>query len=173
MLFMTVDRQDITLPVADWFDNSSLWGLFEEAKAGKSANILFDISGKSGRHYQDILKVVNRCNLDALDFLALDLLEKNGTGATLQSRDLLAPIRSLYIVIEELHKAVDSLWCMSNRRENSANLLEAFENSKIDNDVDLDYYETEGLFVILKALLWAMTDALTNNKVFLYVQWTA
>ena len=52
-------------------------------------------------------------------------------------------------------------------------MREAFEKSEIYHHVDLDSYEEEGLFIILKSLLIVMTDALANNKVFVYIKWTA
>jgi len=48
----------------------------------------------------------------------------------------------------------------------------AFNNSEVYNNVELDSYEEEGLFIILKSLLSVMTDALVNNKVFIYIQFT-
>ena len=173
ILIMTAERKDITLPIIDWLDNDNgIWRLFEDAKEGRSSNTFY-ISGKSGRHHQDILKVTNRCNLNALNFLDLDILAADGTGTILQSTDLLAPIRCLTIVVEELLKATDSLYCLPVGQESSTDsMLKAWENSEIDNDVDLDYYEEEGLFVILKALLLSTNDALVNNKVFIYMQWT-
>ena len=57
-------------------------------------------------------------------------------------------------------------------------MREAFEKSKVCHNVNLDdynidsYYQ-EGLFIILKSLLLVMTDALVNNKVFVYIMWTA
>jgi len=173
MLFMTADRKDITLPIVDWLDNSGIWQLFEDSKAGRTQNTLFDISGKYGLHHHDILGVINRRNLNDLDFLDLDILTTDGTGTILQNVELFAPIRSLTIVIEELLSTVDSLYCLPGGEENNRdNMLKAFENSELENDIDLDYYGEEGLFVIIKALLWAMNDALINNKVFIYTQFT-
>ena len=45
-------------------------------------------------------------------------------------------------------------------------MQQAFEKSEVYNDVDLDSYEEEGLFIILKSLLSV------NNKIFIYIQFT-
>lgn len=79
---------------------------------------------------------------------------------------------------DELLKAVNPLWCLSSEYKNSEeNMREAFENSEIHHNVNLDDYNIDsyyqqGLFIILKSLFWAMTDALINNKVFVYIKWT-
>ena len=178
MLFMAVSRKDITLPILDWMNDDNIQKLFEDALDNKSPTKLYDLSGRYGYHFYDILNVIERCNLKSLKFLDLDMI-KDESGTTFQGVELIPVIRSLTIVIDELLKAVDPLWCLSSGYKNSKdNMREAFENSVIYHDVNLDdysrdsYYQ-EGLFVILKSLLLVMTDALVNNKVFVYIKWTA
>ena len=178
-MFMSVNPTDISLPISDWTkDNDNIWKLFENARDRKSSIKLYDLSGRYGYHFYDILKVIERCNLEFLNFLDIDMIEDE-SGTTLQGIKLIPVIRSLTIVIDELLKAIDPLWCLSSEYKNSKeNMREAFENSEIYHDVNLDdysrdsYYQ-EGLFVILKSLLLVMTDALVNNKVFVYIKWTA
>ena len=55
---------------------------------------------------------------------------------------------------------------------NKGRMQKAFENSEIYHNVDLDSYEEEGLFIVLKTLLLVMTDALVNNTVFVYTKYT-
>ena len=108
-----------------------------------------------------------------MKFLDINIL-KDGTGTTFQGIELIPVIRSITIVIDELLKAVDPLWCLPNGYKNSKeNMQEAFNKSGIYHDVDLDSYNREGLFIILKSLLLVMTDALVNNKVFVYIKCTA
>ena len=166
--FMAVDRTDITLPVTNWLDNSNIWKLFEDARDRKSDNILFQLYGKSGRHLNDILQVVARCNLESLNFLGLDLLESD-RGTIIEGLELASAIRSLNIVIDELLNAIDPLSCVCiGNRVTKESMLEAFNNSQIDRDLDLGSYEEEGLFILLKSLLWVMNDVLVNNKLFVY-----
>lgn len=174
MFFMCVEREELKLPILDWLDNdNSIWQLFSEAKDGKTQNTLFDISGKYGLHHADLLQVIDRCNLTALNFLNIDILDADGTGTILQNSELLAPIRSITLAIEELLTGADPLYCLLGDRQNSEEImLEAFERAKIEQEVDLDYYDVEGLFTILKSLLWMMNDALTKNKAFIYAQFT-
>ena len=173
MLFMAVSREDITLPILDWINNDNVSKLFEYDINNKSQTKLFDLSGRGGHHFYDILNVIERCNLKSLKFLDLDILE-DGSGTALKDIELISAIRSLTIVIDELLKAVDPLWCLPNEYKNSKDAMrEAFEKSEIYHNLDLDSYEREGLFIILKSLLLVMTDALVNNKVFVYIKWTA
>ena len=131
------------------------------------------MSGRHGCHFYDILNVIERCNLKSLKFLDIDIIEDE-SGTTFYGIELIPVIRSLTIVIDEFVKAVDPLYCLPNGYKNSKeNMQEAVENSVIYHDVDLDSYEEEGLFIILKSLLLVMTDALANNKVFVYIKWTA
>ena len=173
MLFMAISKKVITLPILDWMNDDNVQKLFEDALNNKSQIELFDLSGKYGLHFYDILNIVKRCNLESLYFLDIDIL-KDESGTTLQGIELIPVIRSLTMVIDELLVAVDSLYCLSNgSKTNKDNMREAVENSEIYHDVDLNSYEEEGLFIILKSLLLVMTDALANNKVFVYIKWTA
>ena len=173
MLFMAVDQKDITLPVSDWLDeNNGIWQLFEDARDCKKCNILYDLNGKHGHHFYDIIHVINRCNLKSLNFLSLDILEDE-KGAILTGIELIPIIRSLTIIIDELLSHANPLNCLSVGREIDEQKMQiAFDNSEAYRKVDLDYYEEEGLFIILKSLLSVMTDALVNNKVFVYIQFT-
>ena len=178
MLFMAVSRKDITLPILDWMNDDNVQKLFEDAINNKSQIELFDLSGRGGNHFYDILKVIERCNLEYLKFLDIDILEDE-SGTVLKDIELIPVIRSFTIVIDELLKAVDPLWCLSSGYKNSEeNMREAFEKSEVCHNVNLDdynidsYYQ-EGLFIILKSLLLVMTDALVNNKVFVYIKCTA
>lgn len=173
MLFMAVSQNDITLPILDWMNDDNIQKLFENTRDNKSQKKLYDLSGKHGRHFYDILNVVERCNLESLYFLDIDMLEDE-SGTTFQGIELIPVIRSLTMVIDELLEAVDSLYCLPNGYKNSKDAMrEAFNKSEIYHDVDLDSYDREGLFIILKPLLLVMTDALANNKVFVYIKWTA
>ena len=172
MLFMAVNQNDITLPILDWM-NDDIWKLFEDARDNKSQIKLFDLSGRHGCHFYDILNIVERCNLKPLKFLDIDILREE-SGTVLKDIELISAIRSLTIVMDELLKAVDPLYCLPNGYKNSKeNMQEAFNKSEIYHDVHLDSYDREGLFIILKPLLLVMTDALANNKVFVYIKWTA
>ena len=174
MLFMAVERQDITLPILDWMtDDNEVWKLFEDARNNKSQIKLFELSGRHGRHFYDILNVVERCDLKSLKFLDIDIIREE-SGTVLKDIELIFAIRSLTVVIDELLKAVDPLWCLPNGYENSKDAMrEAFEKSEIYHNVYLNDYDREGLFIILKSLLLVMTNALANNKVFVYIKWTA
>ena len=142
-------------------------------KHGKSQTKLFGLSGRGGNHFYDILKVVERCNLKPLKFLDIDII-KEGSGTVLKDIELIFAIHSLTVVIDELLKAIDPLWCLPNGYKNSKDAMEeAFEKSEIYHNLDLDSYDREGLFITLKSLLLVMTDALANNKVFVYIKWTA
>ena len=83
MLFMAVSRKDITLPILDWMNDDNVQKLFEDAINNKSQIELFDLSGRGGNHFYDILKVIERCNLESLKFLDIDMI-KDGTGTTFQ-----------------------------------------------------------------------------------------
>ena len=174
MIFMSVNLTDISLSIVDWTkDDRNVWKLFEDARDRKTKDVLYNISGKCGYHLQDILKVKDRCNLSSLDFLSLDVLEDE-RGATLKSSELRPAIRSLAIIIDELLSAVDTLDCLYNGSTiNKDKMRIAFEKSEVYHDVDLDRYDEEGLFIVLKSLLSVMTDALVNNKVFVYINFTA
>ncbi|MEM7594256.1 MAG: hypothetical protein AAF383_22550 [Cyanobacteria bacterium P01_A01_bin.83] len=171
---MAVDRENIRLPILDWInDNNSIWQLFENARDNKSPEKLFQLTGRHGRHFYDILTVKDRCNLKPLDFLELDILEDE-KGAVLQDIELIPVIRSLTIVIDELFNAIDPLYCLPTERIANKDMMHtAWLDSKIDYDVDLCSYDEAGLFIILKALLLVATDALVNNKVFVYIKFTA
>ncbi len=173
-MFMSVNPTDISLPISDWTkDNYDVWKLFEDARDRKSNNVLYDLSGKNGRHFYDIVHVRDRCNLKSLDFLSLDILEDE-KGASLIGIELIPAIRSLTIIIDELLSPIDPLYCLSvGRKIDKQKMQIAFDNSEVYNKVYLDSYEEEGLFIILKSLLSVMTDALVNNKVFVYIQFTA
>ena len=173
-MFMSVNPTDISLPISDWTkDNDNIWKLFEDARDRKSNNILYSLNGKHGHHFYDIVHVRDRCNLKSLDFLSLDILEDE-KGATLIGIELIPAIRSLTIIIDELLNPIDPLCCLSVGREIDKQKMQiAFDNSEAYNDVELDSYREEGLFIILKSLLSVMTDALVNNKVFVYIKWTA
>ena len=173
MLFMAVSQKDITLPILDWMNDDNIQKLFENALNNKSQIKLFDLSGRHGYHFYDILNVIERCNLESLKFLDIDIIEDE-SGTTLQGIELIPVIRSLTIVIDEFLKAADPLYCLPNGYKNSKeNMQEAFNKSEIYHDVDLDSYDREGLFIILKSLPLVMTNALANNKVFVYIKWTA
>ena len=133
---------------------------------------MFQLYEKSGHHFYDIIQVRDRCNLRSLDFLSLDLLEDE-KGAILTGVELISTIRSLTIIIDELLSAVVPLSCLyTGRQVDEQKMQQAFDNSKALDDVDLCSYQEEGLFIILKTLLLVMTDALVNNKVFIYIQFT-
>ena len=168
-LFMAVNKTDITLPVSNWLDNSNIWKLFEDARDRQSDNILFQLHGKSGLHLLDILQVVDRCDLNSLKFLNLDLLESD-RGTILQGYELVVAIRSLTIIISELLNTFEPLICLYiGSHATQESMTEAFNNSQIFlGDLDLDPYQEEGLFILLKSLLWVMNDALVNNKLFVY-----
>ena len=173
IIFMSVNLTDITLPVMDWTKNNhDVWKLFEDIDNPKTKSVLYNITGKHGYHFYDILKVKERYNLKSLDFLSLDILE-NKKGAILQGTKLISAIRSLTVIIDELLNTTDILDCLPiGRGTDKDKMQKAFEHSKVCNDVNLDSYEEEGLFIILKSLLLVMTDALVNNKVFVYIQFT-
>ena len=173
IMFMSVSSADISLPISDWTkDNHNIWKLFEDARNGKMKNLIYDFYGKHGRHLYDILQVKDQYHLSSLDFMSLDILEDE-IGTALVGIELIRAIRSLTIIIDELLHAVVPLSCLSNERKiNELKMQKAFNNSEVYNNVDLDYSEEEGLFIILKSLLSVMTDALTNNKVFIYIQFT-
>lgn len=172
IMFMSVSSTDISLPISDWTkDNHDVWKLFEDARDHQK-NILYDLHGKHGRHFYDILQVKDRCNLKSLDFLSLDILEDE-KATILTGVELIPAIRSLTIIIDELLSAIDPLICLSiGRKIDKQKMQIAFDSSEAYNNVELDSYEEEGLFIILKSLLFVMTDALVNNKVFIYVQFT-
>ena len=172
-MFMSVNPMDITLPILDWTkDNYDVWKLFEDARDSKTKNLLYYLSGKHGLHFYDIVHVRDRCNLKSLDFLSLDILEDR-KGTTLRGIELMPAIRSLTVIADELLSAINTLNCLSIGRDiDKYKMLKAFEKSEVYNDVDLDSYEEEGLFIILKSLLSVMTDALVNNKVFVYIKYT-
>ena len=170
---MTVNPTDISLPISDWTkDNYDVWKLFEDARDSKTKNLLYDLSGKHGRHFYDIVHVRDRCNLKSLDFMSFSILEDE-KGATLIGIELIPAIRSITIIIDELFSPIDPLCCLSVGREIDKQKMQiAFDNSEVYDNVDLDSYEEEGLFIILKSLLSVMTDALVDNKVFVYIQFT-
>lgn len=174
ILFMAVDQKDVTLPISDWMNSeNNIWQLFESARDKKSQNNLFSLTGKHGRHLDDILRVKDRCKLKSLDFLDLDILESN-SGTTLHGIELVSAIRSMTIIIDELLNAVDQLSCLPiGHKSDQDRMQKAFEDSKIYHDVDLDGYYEEGLFILLKSILWVMNDALVNNKVLVYIKYSA
>lgn len=174
IMFMAVDRENLSLPILDWMnEDNGIWQLFENARDHKSQEELYELSGRHGRHFYDILTVKDRCKLHSLNFLELDVVNDN-QGAVLQNTELIPVVRSLTIIIDELFNAVDPLCCLPTGRIASQNsMCKAWLDSKIEQNVDLDYYEESGLFIILKALLLVVTDALVNNKVFVYIQFTA
>jgi|GEM_PF-3127844 len=170
--FMAANKTDITLPVLNWLEDSDIWKIFEDARNRQSDNILFRLYGKSGRHLNDILQVIARCRLESLNFLGLDLLESD-PGTILQGYELVVAIRSLTIVIDELLSTIDPLICVYvGNTVNRESMLKAFDNSQIDRDLDIGSYQEEGLFILLKSLLWVMNDALANNKLFVYFMFT-
>ena len=173
ILFMSVEQKDITLPILNWMDDKNkIWSLLENARDRQSQNILFELSEKYGNHFYDIVAVKDRCNLQSLDFLDLDLLEDE-TGTTLQNTKLVSAIHSITIIIDELLCSSDKLYCLPiGHTINKENMQKAFSSSKIHHNLDLGNYDEEGLFIILKALLLVMTDALVNNKVFVYIKFT-
>ncbi|MEM8721352.1 MAG: hypothetical protein AAGE84_18990 [Cyanobacteria bacterium P01_G01_bin.39] len=173
IIFTAVEREIISLPILDWTNkDNGIWRLFENARDNKFRGELFELSGRHGRHFHDILTVKDRCKLHSLDFLELDILEDE-RGAALQDTELISVVRSLTIIIDELLNAVDPLYCLpTGHIASKDNMYTAWLNSKIDQNVDLDYYEESGLFIILKTLLLVATNALVNNKVFVYIQFT-
>lgn len=175
VIFMSVNPTDITLaiPISDWTKNNhNVWKLFEEARDRKTKNVLYNLTGKHGLHFYDILRIKDRCHLKSLDFLSLDIL-KDEKGVILKGIELISAICSLTIIIDELLNTIDTLDCLpTGRKTDKHKMQKAFENSEVHNDVNLNSYEEEGLFIILKSLLSVMTDALVNNKVFVYIKFT-
>ncbi|MEL6440552.1 MAG: hypothetical protein AAFQ80_14995 [Cyanobacteria bacterium J06621_8] len=173
MMFMAVDREHITLPIVDWMANNNIWQLFEDAHNCKSQYTLFQINERHGAHFNDIIEIRNRCNLRYLDFLDMDILE-DGKGTILEDLGLISTIHSITIIFNELFNAIDNLWCLSDGHKSSKDKMKkALRKSQVYHNMDLANYEEEGLFMMLKALLLVMNDALVNDKVFIYIKYTA
>ena len=173
MLFISVDREEIALPILDWLDdNDNIWKLFEE-RDRQPHNSLFTFTERHGNYFYDIINIVQRYNLESLNFLDIDMLE-DGLGTILQNSELLSAIRSLTIVRDRLLDCSEPLTCLPIGYENSKEKMRiAFENSEADYKVNLnDCEESKGLFIFLKSFLFSMTDAVVNNKIFIYIKYT-
>ena len=160
VMFLAVERQTLTLPIKDWM--SEIRDLLQEAYDNRPQSRFCIASGRGSRFY-DILSIRDRCNLEGLDFL-------NSECSTVRGVKLVSAIRSLTIVIDELLNNLDNWYYTKIKNTSKENLLASFEKATISYDINWKNGE-DAVFSFIKTLITVMSDALTNDKVFLFINY--
>ena len=96
---------------------------------------------------------------------------------TLQELEIVTAIQSLTKIVEALLSnneivkgIITELFFGSEEVIYQKRIGESFAESEIYTEYDWENEPEYALFSLIKALLFVMTDALMNNKVFLYVE---
>ena len=111
-MFLAVERQKLTLPVKKW--TSEIGDLLQEAHDNRPQSQFCIASGR-GHGFYDILNIRDCCNLEGLDFL-------NSKCFTLEGEELVSPIGSLNVIINELLNNLNN-WYYTNTKNISKKSL--------------------------------------------------
>ena len=160
-MFLAVERQKLTLPIKEW--TSEIGDLLHEAHDNRpQSQFCITLVGK-GYGFYDILNICDRCNLKGLDFL-------DSECSTLEGTELFSAIRSLTVVINELLNNLNNWYYTNTKNISKKSLVESFEKASLNYDIDWEDGE-DAVFSFIKTLIAVMNDALTNNKVFLFINY--
>jgi hypothetical protein len=167
VLFIAVEN-DLVLPIRDW--TKDVGDLLQNAHDNLPTSGLICQGGRRGRPVCALIELRNFCRLPGLSFLG-------SVCTTLQELEIVIAIQSLTKIVEVLlsnNKAVKNiiikLFFGSEETNYQKRIAESFTASEIYTEYDWESEPEYALFSLIKALLFVMTDALVNNKVFLYVQ---
>ena len=167
VLFIAVENE-IVLPIRDW--TKDVGDLLQDAHDNLPTSGLICQGGREGRPLCALIELRDFCSLPGLSFLG-------SVCTTLQELEILIAIQSLTKIIEVLlcdRKTVKSiitnLFFGSEQTNYQKRIDESFTESEIYTEYDWESEPEYALFSLIKALLFVMTDALVNNKVFLYVE---
>ena len=168
VLFIAVEKHDIVLPIKDWTQDIS--DLLQNAHDNLPESGLICQGGRRGRPLCALIELRDYYSLPGLSFLG-------SVCTTLQELEIVTAIQSLTKIIEALisnNKTVQSiitdLFFGTEEVNYQKRIDESFTASKIYTEYDWESEPEYALFSLIKALLLVMTDALVNNKIFLYVQ---
>ena len=167
VLFIAVEN-DLVLPIRDCSKDVS--DLLQNAYDNLPTSGLICKGGRREKPLCALIELRDFFRLPGLSFLG-------SVCTTLQELEIVTAIQSLTKIIEALisnNKTVQSIITdlfFGTEEVNYQKLIdESFTASKIYTEYDWEDEPEYALFSLIKALLLVMTDALVNNKVFLYVE---
>ena len=167
VLFIAVEN-DIVLPIRDWTKDVS--DLLQNAYDNLPTSGLICKGGRRGKPLCALIELRDFFRLPGLSFLG-------SVCTTLQELEIVIAIQSLTKIVEALLSGneavkdiITNLFFGTEEVNYQKRIDESFTSSKIDTEYDWESEPEYALFSLIKALLLVMTDALVNNKVFLYVE---
>lgn len=170
VLFMAIEKNKIVLPVKDWIED--LGDFVSDAYENRIESGLICISGRQGRPLYILSEIRDFYQLPGISFL-------NTECATLHNFELITAIQSLTITIDKLlsgdanaKNLVDKYIFGSQKIDYIPHMEKFFAQSTIPTTQNLDWEDgdTYVLFCLIKALIFILSDALANNKIFLYIE---
>lgn len=170
VLFMAVEKKEISLPIKDW--TIDLKDLLEKAHDNLPESRLICTGGRGGRPLYVLREIKNYYKLPGLSFI-------NKVCTTLQGTELVIAIQSLTIILNkflcgnEVAKNIVMTYIFGTEEiDYLPYMKKSFAESEVYQIQDLDW-ESEGIYVLfclVKALIFVLSDALANNKIFLYIE---
>ena len=168
VIFIAVEKQDVVLPIKDW--TKDVGDLLQNAHDNLPKSGLICQGGRRGRPLIALIELRDVCKLPGLSFLG-------NVCATLQELEIVAAIQSLTKIVETLLSdneivkgMITKLFFGSKQANYRKRIGESFAESEIYIEYDWESEPEYALFSLIKALLFVMTHALVNNKLFLYVE---
>ena len=168
VLFIAVEKQNVVLPVKNW--TKDIGNLLQNAHDDLPKSGLICRGGRKGRLLLALIKLRDFCKLPGLSFFG-------NVCTTLQELEIVTAIQSLTKIVEALLSnneivkgIITELFFGSQEVNYQKRIGESFVESKIHTQYDWESEPEYALFSLIKALLFVMTDALVNNKLFLYVE---
>ena len=168
VIFIAVEKHDIVLPIKDW--TKDVGDLLQNAHDNLPESGLICQGGRRGRPVCALIELRDFFRLPGLSFLG-------SVCTTLQELEIVTAIRSLTKIVEALLSGneavkdiITNLFFGTEEVNYQKRISESFTESEIYTEYDWESEPEYALFSLIKALLLVMTDALVNNKIFLYVQ---
>ena len=161
IMFLAVERQKLILPIKEW--TNELGDLLQEAHDNRPQSQFCIASWGRGSGFYDILNICDRFHLKGLNFLDTEC-------STLEGTELVSAIGSLNLIVDELLNNLNSWYYTKIKNISKESLLKSFEKATVNYDIDWQNGE-DAVFSLIKTLIFVINDALTNNKVFLFINY--